>query len=296
MSGNSASVRLNQLTRALISQSNDIWSFRVSWCRFVHILTDDHADCPHKHSLYEIQIAIDGGLDVVVDSSVRCSVTAGQFILLPPQLMHSISFSKSISRKLVIAFAVEGPNETIKKALENNHCTAYDITPSIQRMIEAIHLKLAESNELSPYILSFLLQGLILEALNVISPNILCEDNKTEQTLNSSRLEQANNFISGNILCPVSGNDLAQELGITVRHLNRIYHAAYGYSVNKQIQKMRIAYAQRLLNTTNLSLADIAESMQYSSVYSFIRAFSNIAGMSPGKYRKGTIMCSSSKK
>ena len=107
--------------------------------------------------------------------------------------------------------------------------------------------------------------------------------------LRDKRLEHANSLIASNILYPISGHEIAQELGITVRHLNRIYCAAYGYPVSKQIQKMRIAYAQKLLNTTNLSLNDIAESMSYSSVYSFIRAFTNITGISPGKYRSGTI-------
>lgn len=288
MAAASSSVRLNQLTRALISQSNEIWSFHVSWCRFARPYTDDHADCPHKHSLYEMQIAIEGGLEVSVDTSTHRTLQNGQFLLLPPQTMHSVSFSTPESSKLVIAFSIEKPNTAIEKALMSNRCLVHETSPSICQIIDALRPKLAESNELTPYILSFLLQGLILETLNIISPSVLCGSSETEQTLNAERLERANSFISSNILYPISGNDLAQELGITVRHLNRIYCAAYGHPVNKQIQKMRIAYAQQLLNTTSLSLADIAESMQYSSVYSFIRAFTNIAGMSPGKYRSGT--------
>lgn len=288
MAAASSSVRLNQLTRALISQSNEIWSFHVSWCRFTRPYTDDHADYPHKHSLYEMQIAIEGGLEVSIDSATHRTLQNGQFLLLPPQTTHSVSFSTPESSKLVIAFAIEKPNSTIGKALISNRCLVHETSPSICLIIDALRPKLAESNELTPYILSFLLQGLVLETLNIISPSVLSTSGESEKTLNAERLERANRFISSNILYPISGNDLAQELGITVRHLNRIYCAAYGHPVNKQIQKMRITYAQQLLNTTNLSLADIAESMQYSSVYSFIRAFTNIVGIPPGKYRSGT--------
>jgi AraC-like DNA-binding protein len=288
-SSSSSSVRLNQLTRTLISRSNNIWLFQVSWCRFAQLLTADRADCPHKHSLYELQVVTKGGLNVNINAATSRTLQTGQFLLIPPQTMHSVVFSTPTSSKLVIGFSIEEPNSAIKKALANNKCVVYEISPSIRHIINALRPKLAEANELTPYTLSFLLQGLILEVLNIISPALLCNSGGSQQMLRDKRLEHANSLIASNILYPISGHEIAQELGITVRHLNRIYCAAYGYPVSKQIQKMRIAYAQKLLNTTNLSLNDIAESMSYSSVYSFIRAFTNITGISPGKYRSGTI-------
>ena len=285
----SSPVLLNQMTRALVSQSNGIWSFQVSWCRLVRPGNDNHADFPHKHMLYEIQYALEGGLLIDLGNSAQRKLSTGQFLLMPMQRTHSVSFLTPDSNKLVIGFTIKNPNGMIEKALNRNTCQVHSVSPCIQEITEAISPKLTEHNELSSYILSFLLQALVLEMLNIISPAPLSSFESADSAQNDPRVVKCDGLIARNILYPVTGKELAQELGLTTRHLNRLYMAAYGYTVNRQIQKMRISYAQQMLTTTTLSLADIAESMQYSSVYSFIRSFTNIVGIPPGKYRAGTV-------
>lgn len=288
MKAGQASVRFNQLTRSLVSQSNDIWSFNVSWCRFVTPITDDHASLPHKHSLFEMHVAIEGGLLLQLDDRPEMSLRLGQLVLIPPQTKHAIAFGSDDSCKLVLAFSIQDVNHAVEEALRHNDCSIRAVTPSIQHLIDALRPKLAEANRLTPYIISYTLQSLVLEVLNIIAPLPLGTDtSEGHETTNDGRLKHATDLIACNILYPISGQTLANELGITLRHLNRIFCAAYGHPVNKQIQRMRIAHAQHLLSSTDMSLADIAESMQYSSVYAFIRAFTNSCGVSPGKYRFG---------
>ena len=281
-----SSIRLNQLTRSLLSQSNKIWSFNVFWCRFVTPQTEDKGDCQHKHFLYEMHIATTGSLYLSMENESERELKADQFILIPPQISHSLRFATPSSSKMVLAFSLKNVHTSIKSALSLNTCKTHEVSPCMTQMINAVRPKLPESNELTPHILSYLLQGIVLEALDIIAPmESQSWDGQADDQLLDKRIEQANGIIINNILYPISGESLAHELNISLRQLNRLFHAAYGCSVNRRIQELRISYAQDLLNTTALSLTDIAENMQYSSVYSFIRSFTQIVGVSPGKYR-----------
>lgn len=44
--------------------------------------------------------------------------------------------------------------------------------------------------------------------------------------------------------------------------------------------------AKELLLTTDMSVAQVAETLHYSNVQNFIRFFSREVGMTPGKYKR----------
>ena len=46
--------------------------------------------------------------------------------------------------------------------------------------------------------------------------------------------------------------------------------------------------AKELLLTTDMSVAQVADTLHYSNVQNFIRFFSREVGMTPGKYKKDT--------
>ena len=80
--------------------------------------------------------------------------------------------------------------------------------------------------------------------------------------------------------------DVANQLGMSLRHLNRLCNASCGCSIHHLILQERMERARFLLESTSLSLTDISEMIGYSSVYAFIRAFKSNTGISPGKYQK----------
>ena len=55
----------------------------------------------------------------------------------------------------------------------------------------------------------------------------------------------------------------------------------------------RIDYAKRLLLTTNLSVAQIAEKLGYGSNYGFMKQFAKNVGMTPTEYRRANAVKSS---
>jgi AraC-like DNA-binding protein len=79
---------------------------------------------------------------------------------------------------------------------------------------------------------------------------------------------------------------LAAELGVGVATLRRKWKATTGTSLHAYVMQSRIAHARTLLSETDLPLKTIATKLGYNNVYFFSRQFREIAGVSPGLYRK----------
>jgi two-component system response regulator YesN len=57
-------------------------------------------------------------------------------------------------------------------------------------------------------------------------------------------------------------------------------------SPKEYLDSIKMNRATELLTTSDLKIYQIAERLGYSDAYHFNRRFSNVIGISPGKYRK----------
>ncbi|WHY81655.1 Ada metal-binding domain-containing protein [Siminovitchia fortis] len=80
-------------------------------------------------------------------------------------------------------------------------------------------------------------------------------------------------------------NTLAEEVGVSRFHLNRIFKNRTGYTPRMYLEKIRIQKAKELLNTTKLSSTDIGFQIGYQSISSFYNAFKRCTGLSPREFQ-----------
>ncbi|MBR5350143.1 MAG: AraC family transcriptional regulator [Prevotella sp.] len=76
----------------------------------------------------------------------------------------------------------------------------------------------------------------------------------------------------------------AEQLHITTIHLSRIVRKITGRTVADYINQMLLMEATWLLQTTNLSMAEIADHLHFSDQSSFARFFTRMKGISPKRY------------
>lgn len=84
----------------------------------------------------------------------------------------------------------------------------------------------------------------------------------------------------------ITNDKLAALTGISTVYFRRLFNEAYRVSPMKYIHNIRIDKAKKLLLSDYHSISFIAESVGFSSVYSFSRAFKNATGVSPSEYIK----------
>jgi AraC family transcriptional regulator of adaptative response / DNA-3-methyladenine glycosylase II len=80
---------------------------------------------------------------------------------------------------------------------------------------------------------------------------------------------------------------LAQRLGVGVRHLTRLFSHHVGASPTSMAQTMRVQRAKRLLDTTDLPMAEVASRAGFSSLRRFNAVFSRVYRKPPTDFRRG---------
>lgn len=77
----------------------------------------------------------------------------------------------------------------------------------------------------------------------------------------------------------------AAELCISTSHFQHLYSQLFGISFQNDLIRMRIAYAEILLQTTDMPIEHVAEACGYTNCVHFFRQFKKIKGTTPAKYR-----------
>lgn len=81
---------------------------------------------------------------------------------------------------------------------------------------------------------------------------------------------------------------VAKHLGISDRHLRRIFQAQFGVTPMQYVQTRRLLAAKQLLADTALPVAQVALASGFSSVRRFNAAFREHYGLNPGALRRGS--------
>lgn len=79
---------------------------------------------------------------------------------------------------------------------------------------------------------------------------------------------------------------IAQRLNMSYSHFRREFKKEIGLSPGEYLHQVRVRRAQELLDSTSLSLKEIAEKLAYHSAFHFSKDFKARMGQSPSNWRK----------
>ena len=109
------------------------------------------------------------------------------------------------------------------------------------------------------------------------------EDHNTNHS--DEEILQSQLWLKNNLNKPLSINDTAQQFGMSVRNFSRRFKEATGKTPLQYLHNMRIAVAQDLLQSSNLSIGDIADKVGYTDVSHFSQLFRKKRSLTPSEYR-----------
>lgn len=101
----------------------------------------------------------------------------------------------------------------------------------------------------------------------------------------SFNLETVQSFMLEHIALPLDLDTLAAAAKLSKFHFSSKYKALTGYSPIKHFLNMKMEHAGHLLDSTNLSVKEIASALGYDDPLYFSRSFSKTLGVSPRAYR-----------
>lgn len=100
------------------------------------------------------------------------------------------------------------------------------------------------------------------------------------------RLDRAKDYVSKNFQRSLSLSEVASRTGFSVSRFSRCFKEAFGTGFSDYLLQLRCDHARRLLETTRLSIGQIAQDCGFQSASYFIQQFKRRVGATPQAYRQ----------
>lgn len=104
--------------------------------------------------------------------------------------------------------------------------------------------------------------------------------------LSQARLRQATEYINEHAAQNLSLSDIATIVQMSPYYFNRLFKQSTGLTPHQYLIKCRTERAKRLLNTTNMSIANIAQQVGFVDQSHLARHFKRLVGIPPSQFRK----------
>jgi len=79
---------------------------------------------------------------------------------------------------------------------------------------------------------------------------------------------------------------LSKEIGYDYSHISSIFTASQGITIEKYVILQKIEYVKELLSYNELTLSEISDKLNYSSLAALSAQFKSITGTTPSKFKQ----------
>lgn len=94
------------------------------------------------------------------------------------------------------------------------------------------------------------------------------------------------NYIDHNLIQINRLTDIANSLNYNYVYISRIFKRKFGQSIYTYYSNKKLELAKQLIEENKMSITDISEYLNYSSIYVFSRIFKKHYGVSPSTYKQ----------
>ena len=106
-----------------------------------------------------------------------------------------------------------------------------------------------------------------------------------DSALVSKSIRDCCDYIRINVTRPLTVQEIASHVGYTTYYFTKKFNKEMGIKVTDYIKQARIEYAKVALLTTNQSIQEISDRLQFGSRNYFSKVFRSVVGMTPAAYR-----------
>ncbi|WP_304652929.1 AraC family transcriptional regulator [uncultured Ligilactobacillus sp.] len=240
-----------------------------------------HKYGPAVRNYYLIHYIL-AGLGTFQTEQLTYRLHAGQgFLIEPGQETTYIADKNTPWSYIWIGFAGSFADQLMQQLPINQHDPIFSL-PNAKRLLTLSNLLLTQketSNTQKLLDLSYL-----LEYLSIISTAKTVISKIPTHTLDPY-VEQAIYLISQSFP-QVSANFLADQIGLDRSYLGKRFKRATGMTIQAYLKNYRITQARHLIESTDLSLLQIAQACGYERPDSLTRAFKQTYGLTPSNFKQ----------
>ena len=243
----------------------------------------------HKHNFCEMHMLLSGSLSYLTEHG-EVHMKSGDTLLFPPGVMHMVTEFSNDAEKYAISFSLPDDNSEsfqyvngLKVHKVIKHSDTIDACMQLFELIfKAASHKWPRWRE-NAYWLSCSIINFITNAVSNLP-----EDKETVQPMNISeyRVRLIEQYINDHIMLSISRSLISEYMHLSVKQIDREVRSTRNKTLRQLIIDIRTESAKRQLMETDRPLTEIAASIGYYDLSSFMRVFKQQTGISPGEYRK----------
>ncbi len=245
----------------------------------------------HAHSnFFELTVVLEGE-GTIYANSVPTNVKRNDIYLSFPNDIHKIVSDPNKPLKFdFLAFNTDDPalGAELKK-IEMAHVAPTNRVFKDKNIPLLVDMGISEllSDDSQTDILDSILRLIILHSVKNFTQT---RSKNSSAKMNPNKTDelcyQLMSYINSHIYEIKNLEELAESTNYCYPHLSSIFKRHTSQTLSEYFRFQKLEKAKFLIEETELSLTEIAEKLNYASIYSFSKAFKKQYKISPGEYRK----------
>ena len=251
---------------------------------------------PHRHDFYEILYVTGGAGTHYIDFNAY-PIVPNTFYFISPGQVHYWEATVPIEGDILVFtddFLLLAPADYMVVS-ELSFFHTVEGSPTLQ-LSDAEHLaimKLYRTISEEFKVFDFRAASVLRAYLHILLVQIqrLCANKENESEMEQSKMAQKltrqfKQLITRQVVSGNSVQDYAEQLGISVNHLNKTVKAATGHTPGQLMRQELVLEAKRLFRHTDLTATEVGYRLGFDDTSYFGRFFKREVGVRPGQFRQ----------
>ena len=234
----------------------------------------------HSHSQFELFAFPDGTVTMQVGNEPEISIYGGECYLLCPHCYHRRSAGTNMTKywSMFIRCSKDSP------LWKHDYCLSLKCAQVLLGYFARLEQELSGRRVGSDSNIQALLTLILVAILRELDDQCHPITQPVKALLRYDDL--IDDYIALHYSEDLRIDDLAQQAGITSRHLARIMQRRYGCTFRQRLLEIRMYHAQKFLRETDLPINRIAIRCGFTAEGAFSTAFRRTVGYTPSQYRR----------
>jgi AraC family transcriptional regulator, melibiose operon regulatory protein len=286
------------INESLYDSRNTTGWFRIK--RYYAMNFDFFEMEPHKHREFEIMYVASGSCKIFCwvneNQKEEWILREGEYVLIDCNTIHQLEVVRGTQcRILNLEISIQPQEEAIclqqlyelSKSYQDflrlsvPVLKGFDDAGNLHTIITELHKQLQSTTDETEH---RVLQNLILAQLLIEIGRKRSKKYRAEG--GSKYVRKALSYLSDHFDQDVKIKDMAEEVGISVAYLQRLFKEQTEKTLVDKMNELRIEKAKFYLETSRLPITDIAVSVGFNNRQHFTYTFVKLIGCSPAIYRK----------
>lgn len=241
-----------------------------------------HSFGPASRPTYILHIVLEGKGIFVVDNKKYFLEKGQGFIIEPNIVTFYQADAKNPWKYFWIGFDGEGAEKYLRELGIIQHKPIFrtdkldELFSLLKEMLKRKNLTLAEELKL---------QGLFYEFFSLIVEENSIEEKDEKNELNPY-VDKIITYIKNNYWDDINVNNIIEYVGLNRSYLSTLFKKNIGITIQEYLTVFRLSRANELLDITNESIENVANSCGYKDPLVFTKAYKKKYGVTPTQHRK----------